>query len=136
MKRITLTYKQIAELWARDLKSRKPVGAMAVLVSTPVNVPAALKVRALGRALTPPFSDFEHLRNQLVQQYGENKEIDSTSPRWPEFSAEYQELLNSEVEIETPELSADELWHRVNGQREPIDITAQHLEQLDPWLQH
>ena len=51
---------------------------------------------------------FTSKRDALIKKYGEDEDkIAPSDPHWPEFYAEYQELCNTEVEIDGEMLPAD-----------------------------
>jgi hypothetical protein len=129
-----LTNGVIDALLRVDQQTGAPVGTLAVLAQTRLNVDAALKVRRIVRTLAGPHADFVAVRDALVAEYGEDGAINPASPRWSEFAAPYAELLSAEVEVECEPLTAADLWHRVDLTREPIELSAAELDALGPLL--
>lgn len=105
-------------------------GPLARLAAERMNVQAALRVRAVMRALTGPHADFIAVRDGLVAEYGSDGGISPTHERWAEFLPHYVELLNAEVEVEVEPLNVADLWQRIDGERVPLDLSPDEVELL------
>lgn len=59
-----------------------------------------LQLRETVKKMSATLEAFVEERNALVQEYGEDGQISPESPRWDEFVAQYEALMNAEVEVE------------------------------------
>lgn len=132
MKR-TLRNADLEVLLRTDPQTRAPVGPLAILFGTTLNMDAATHLRTMRRALIGPYQDFLALRDGLVAKYGKDGRISqATCEDWDGFTAEYTDLLAQphEVDIVAVKLSALYARERSNGKAEnvPIDISPDHQD--------
>lgn len=107
----------------------QPVGALATLARTRLNLDAASKVKRIVRAFDGALKDYQTHLGELLAPHGGS--IKPGAEGWSEFVPQYNELLAVRVPVECEVLTRDELWCRENGQRAPIDVEPGHLELLE-----
>jgi hypothetical protein len=126
-----VTNAQLDAAFRRNPQTGEPVGPLAVLGAARMNMDAASKVRRIVRALRGPWDDFEAGKATLITEYGEDGSVSPKSARWAEFVPAYNELLAVRVPIECEQIPVGELWCRVDGQREPIDLSPDAMDLLE-----
>ncbi len=94
------------------------------LANQPVPAKAAFRIGKVIRAVNQEVEAFEETRHKLFRAYGEEKDgqIKVKTEHQEEFFKELNDLLESHVEMEIPELFVDDL--------EKIDISAAEINAI------
>jgi hypothetical protein len=132
-----VTNQQLAAAFKRHDTTGEAVGPLARFSAAKLNQDARSKMRRVLRTLNELHGDYMEGLRDLVEQYGDKREdgsagISGASPRWPEFSPEWQKLLAVTAPVEIEQFSADELWYRgSNGERVLLDMSVDEEELLE-----
>jgi hypothetical protein len=103
------------------------------LMQVEVPIGTSLQMLRLQKAFRPEVENVSKLRDDLITKYGtKNKDkpnmpanIDPNSPKWPEFSAEYGDLMNLTCTIKAEKISL----------LRSLNIKAQNLSGLLPFIE-
>lgn len=83
---------------------------LSILSNTDVSMKAAYKVAKLINKITPEFNLIEKFRVDLVNKYGVSDDkgnINVPSEKLEEFGKEFNDFLNTEIELDIEPLSED-----------------------------
>ena len=113
------------DIWAAENRTPNTMSALQVIGQEKLPVKVSYALAKLGRKLNEHFAILEQVKNDLVKKYGEpdgkgqhniqqfvvtevekdgvkGKEI-GPNPKWEEFTADFKELMEQDVEVELTE---------------------------------
>lgn len=108
------------------------IGSLELLAQKEVKVSTAFKIAELIMTLNPRLKSFQEVKNGLIKKHlDKNKTEDEASlNNNPDFNKEYQELLDTELDIECKKIKKEWL---VTSKGDEIDLSPSVFITLN-WL--
>lgn len=106
-----------------DLSTVANSGALQRLVDEPLPAFDALRLRKVLKTVREEFQTFVEVRNEKIEEYGEDGQIDPDDEGWEDFNDEMQELLDGEADVEVEPISIKDL-------PDDLEISASDLDVL------
>lgn len=106
-----------------DLSTVANSGALQRLVDEPLPAFDALRLRKVLKAVREEFQTFVEVRNEKIEEYGEDGQIDPDSDDWEDFNDEMQEVMEKEADVEIEPVSLEDL-------PDDLEISASDLDVL------
>lgn len=106
-----------------NLATIAQTGALQRLVDEPLPAFDALRFRKILKAVREEFETFNEVKNEKIEEYGEDGRIEPDSEGWEDFNDEMEELLDKEADVEFEPISLKDLPDK-------LEITASDLDVL------
>jgi hypothetical protein len=103
------------------------VGSLKILIEKPMKAKTSFKLSMLIDAIEVPNKLFEEKKLELFKKYGEDKDgqLSVPSAKVPEFQAELEDLLNTEVSVDE-RISLSDI--------EDIEVEARVIYLMKPFI--
>lgn len=113
--------------------------ALEVLNNTPMNVDTRQKVRMMHRKIAPLAKDIREFICDLMVEHGGKKDalgnatMDPKSDRMADFMGAREAFLAREIDVgRIDQIAESEVWRRVKGERELIELAGAVFDKLGP----